>query len=181
MQTDPKTKSVLIVVDMQTCYLNLFENQDYLRARIESVNRAILEARGKGMRVIITEHEFTGFWTRLVIKLFMKGAGIRGCDGFSTDPRIEKLDTDSVYLKFKEDLFSVESLVERLRKEGVGRILLTGQDGMYCIKGSARGGRKLGYEVTVVDSGVLTCKERKWRAEKSALKSIGVRFASESE
>jgi nicotinamidase-related amidase len=181
MQSDSQAKSVLIVVDMQTCYLNLYKDQDYPRSGIGAVNRAISEARAKGLPVIFTEHEFTGFWTCLGVRLLMKGAGIRGCDGFSTDPRIEKLETDSVYLKFKEDLFSVESLVERLRKEGVGRILLTGQDGMYCIKGSARGGRKLGYEVTVVDSGVLTCKERKWRAEKSALKSIGVRFASESE
>jgi len=181
MLSDSQIKSVLIVVDMQTCYLNLYKNQDYLRERIGSVNRAIREARGKGMTVIITEHEFTGFWTRLAIKLFTKGAGLRGCEGFSTDPRIDRSAAEPVYLKFKEDLFSVESLVEKLRKEGVGKIFLTGQDGMYCIKGSARGGRKLGFEVTVLDSGVLTCNERKWRAEKSALESIGVRFASENE
>ena len=178
MQPDLQAKSVLIVVDMQTCYLNLYKNQDYLRERIEAVNRAISEARGKGMTVIITEHEFTGFWTRLVIKLFMKGAGIRGCDGFSTDPRVDRSAADPVYLKFKEDLFSVDSLVERLTEEGAGRILLAGQDGMYCIKGSARGGRKRGYEVTVLDPGILTCNERRWRAEKAALESIGVRFAS---
>jgi nicotinamidase-related amidase len=181
MQTDSAAKGVLIVVDMQTCYLNTYKNQDYLRERIESVNRAISEARAKGLPVIFTEHEFTGFFTSLTIRLFMKGAGLRGCEGFSTDPRIDRSADEPVYLKFKEDLFSVASLVERLRREGVGRILLTGQDGMYCIKGSARGGRKLGYEVTVLDSGVLTCNERKWRAEKSALKSIGVRFASEGE
>jgi nicotinamidase-related amidase len=169
-----------MVVDMQTCYLNTYRNQDYLRERIGAVNRAISEARAHGLPVIFTEHEFTGFFTRLTIRLLMKGAGLRGCEGFSTDPRIDRSADDALYLKFKEDLFSVESLVERLRRDGVGRILLAGQDGMYCIKGSARGGRKLGYEVTVLDSGVLTCNERKWRAEKLALKSIGVRFASES-
>jgi nicotinamidase-related amidase len=176
-QSSPPTGSVLIVVDMQACYLNLYKDQEYARRKIECVNRAISEARGRGMTVIFVEHEFAGFLTRMAIKLLMKGAGIRGCDGFPTDPRIDKSATDPLYLKFRGDLFSVDSLVGKLNKDGVSNILLAGQDGNYCIQESARGGKRLGYDITVLDSGVATNSEKRWRKEKAALESEGIRIA----
>jgi biuret amidohydrolase len=177
-QSSPPTGSALIVVDMQACYLNLYKDQEYARRKIECVNQAISEARGRGMPVIFVEHEFTGLLMRMVLKLFMKGAGIRGCDGFPTDPRIDKSPTEPLYLKFRENLFSVDSLVERLKRDRIGKVVLAGQDGIYCIQGSARGGKRLGYDITVLDPGVATNSEKRWRKEKAALESEEIRIAS---
>ena len=173
-----QTGSVLFVVDMQECYLNGYKDQEYVRGRIDCVNRTIAEARSKGVTLIFIEHEFTGVLLRLVLKLFWKGAGIRGFKGFPTDGRIDRQPTDPVYLKFEEDLFSVGSVVERLKRDRVENVVLVGQDGIYCIQGSARGGKSRGFGVTILDSGVATRSERKWRACKAALLSEGVRIVS---
>ncbi|MGD1030325.1 MAG: isochorismatase family protein [Opitutaceae bacterium] len=176
VQSDSQTGGALFVVDMQACYLNLYKDQEYVERRIGSVNRAIREARAKGMPVIFIEHEFTGALMRLVSGLFLKGAGIRGRDGFHIDERVDKSAAEPVYLKTKEDLFSVNSLAERLKKDGIENVLLSGQDGLYCIKGSARGARRRGFKVSILDSCVLASNDRKWRLEKAALESEGVRI-----
>jgi len=182
---DPLTKSrtggsVLIVVDMQECYLNSYNDQEYVRGKIESVNRAIGEARGKGIPVIFMEHEYTGV-ARLVSKLFLKGAGIPGREGFHTDKRIDRSADEPVYLKTELDLFSVDSLSDRLKKDRIEDVILAGQDGIYCIQGSARGGRKRGFMISILDACVVSSNERKWRWHKAALESAGVRIVSQAQ
>jgi nicotinamidase-related amidase len=63
-----------------------------------------------------------------------------------------------------------------LKIEKIQNIFLVGQDGNYCIKDSARGGKLRGFNVFVVESSVATNNEKKWKEEKTRLQSLGIHF-----
>lgn len=173
-----KTDSVLVVVDMQTCFLRTYRDQDYVRDRIGAVNRAIQEARSRDIPVVFVEHEYVGALRQLVLRLFFKGLGTRAAADFPTDRRIQKSGADPLFTKTTGDSFSVRALAERLRKDGVRNVLLAGQDGDHCIPATARGGRRLGFNVIIIAPAIAAQDDGKWQLEKAALESAGVQIAS---
>jgi nicotinamidase-related amidase len=112
--------------------------------------------------------------TAMLGNLVWHGAAMAGSPGARLDPRIEVPPGVRVFAKERDNAFSNAGLEPHLRSEGVGRVWIVGVMAEGCVRATALGACKLGFEVVVPGEGIATHAVWKARLADWPLRRAGV-------
>lgn len=155
-----RDRTALLLVDLQAEHLD--GSLPDTAARLAATLDLAAEAKAAGWPVIAIRHGWQTASTRLVARLALKGKGIAWRKGTELHPAIEGL-ADHVVTKDRQDAFSNPELDRLLDRLQVGRLIIAGLDGVYCVAKTASGALNRGYRVTVPDGVVLTGEPARWQ------------------
>jgi nicotinamidase-related amidase len=148
------------------------EQAEYL---IVVANRLIdLFHNNRGV-VIFIGSEFNK--TDFVGNLFRRFSALKGSDGAHLDPRINSKGCP-YFPKSKSDAFSNPDLDAYLKKHRVTSIYMCGVYSEGCIRATAVGARKKGYQVSLIVDAVLSNRRFKHNWALSYLSKRGVTLVS---
>ncbi len=148
-------RTALFVMDMQTDFLDpkgrwpvaLVE----VPGLIESANRGIKAAQEQGLEVVYIANEFPPErWRR---NGFLNGAAIKGQPGVELDRRLKVINAN-YFPKSQGNAFHNRALDDFLKAGGIKHVILAGVFASECIKSTALGALKLGYQVSVLINSV---------------------------
>ena len=139
------TRQVLVVIDLQN---DITKNY---REIIDSVNRAVDWAAGRGMHVVYSRHHNRSEGTRPF------KPGTRGAEPV---PEL-RLASDNVFIKTKSSALTSEEFAAFLRRHGVTECFLTGADATACVKSTAYNLARAGYAVRVLSDCVTSYDKTK--------------------
>ena len=162
----------LLVIDLQSCYLDRYGDQKQVEKVIASCNRAMATARADGAPMLYIEHEMTGL-TGLAMRLFYGGMGVRGKAGFATDRRVEQVAAAPTLIKRGGDALADDYILGWIERKGVETLRVCGQDGNHCIQATVRGALKRGYGVELYVGAVAANDYDKWRQTREQLLGAG--------
>ena len=166
---------VLLVIDIQSCYINTYKNQQSVTHLIDNTNRHIEDATRKGIPIILIEHEFRGWLLTAIMKTFFRGMGLKGSEDFPTDPRV-KIKPDKYFIKTKGDSLTVNKLEDYLKANKISQLILLGQDGNECIRATTLGSLRRGYTTYILEDAVGASNEAKWRKNRDLLIEMGAKM-----
>ncbi len=170
-----------MIIDMQTAFTRMEGDdaweEDHLGRAIARIQMLADEAQAEGRKVIVVRQVFQGWYTNFMIKLTAKGRGAAGSEGLELDLSLA-IDADLDVEKPLGDSFSAKALDRFLATHRIGALQLTGLDGNFCVKATARGALGRGYDVILNDDAILAQDHAAWAKEKTALTAKGARLAS---
>lgn len=138
-------------------------------------NRLINLFHNNGSVVIFIGSEFKR--TDFVGNLFRRFSALKGSDGAYLDPRINSKGCP-YFPKSKSDAFSNPDLDAYLKKRRVSSIYVCGVYSEGCIRATAVGARKKGYQVSLIVDAVLSNRRFKHNWALSYLSKRGVTLVS---
>ena len=180
MNKDPMTypQKALLVIDIQEDYTGStarppfpYKDADKL---IGSVNKVIQKATEQNILMVYIRQEFEGIFGRLFSKIFSGGTAIKGRPGTEIDKRID-IKSAHLFTKPEANAFSNAGLGVFLEEQKVGSLYLTGLDAWYCVFSTAKAGKKLGYEVSIIKDAIALKAENKWVEILDKYKQAGIR------
>lgn len=174
----------LLVIDIQEDYTGVtakppFPYKDSERL-ISTVNRIIEEAVKKKIIVIYICQEFDGFIGRTVSKLFGHGTAIKGNPGTELDKR-NKVISNHCFTKPMPDAFSNSKLEGFLNEYQINQLYLVGLDAAGCVYFTAKGALKRGYNVSVIEEGIVILDEKKWDSLLKKFEQEGITLITSQE
>lgn len=145
----------LIIIDVQRSYMTKYKTD-----LLERINRQIDDAQKNQYDIVYIKN------TKL----------LRG--GAVTDEFVDELNhvSDNIYYKDKADAFSSGELISYLNSRNISEVELIGVDGNSCIKASAKGAVKNGFNVSVILNCAGIANPERFDRTKEQLEKIGVRF-----
>lgn len=171
-----RDRTALLVIDVQEDYTQDTRKRKwprgYVEERLARINALAQETKRAGDPVIVVRHQFEGFLANSLIHMVGEGLGTATSGGLGLDPRLA-IEADAEFIKHVGDSFSVAALNDYLAAHDVGRVRLVGLDGCYCIKSTALGALKRGYDVVIEEDAVLSINQTSWVQCKSHLKRAG--------
>ncbi|WP_299424504.1 isochorismatase family cysteine hydrolase [uncultured Shimia sp.] len=150
-----RENAALMLVDLQSVFWN---EGPYSEADKQAVATVILgevqAAKAKGTPVIALRQEWSLPATKVIARLTMKGQAVAGTSGTEmAAPFVGYADHELV--KRVQDGFETGALDELLAELNVGALRIVGLDYNYCVAKTALAAVRRGYDVTVVEPGVL--------------------------
>jgi nicotinamidase-related amidase len=181
--TDASPKAI-IVVDIQEDYTGTtakppfpYKDSDHL---IASINTVLAYAAERGWTIVYTTQEFEGILGTIASKLLFKGVAIKGQPGTKLDARLNVLSRHHIS-KSSLNAFANPQLHAVLQEHHVEEIYLVGLDGAYCLDKTAKGGARLGYNVTMIEDCVVTQFEKRCASLRQQYEKFGMRLISSHE
>lgn len=174
-----RNRTALLVIDVQEDYTQDTRKRKwpagYVEERLARINVLAHAAKQAGDPVIAVRHQFDGLLANSLVHLVGEGLGTATSGGLGLDPRLA-IDADAEFVKHVGDGFSVAALNAYLAAHDVGRVRLVGLDGCYCIKSTALGALKRGYDVVIEEDAVLSINQTSWAQCKGHLRRAGAIF-----
>ncbi len=168
----------LLVVDLQTDFLDAQGRfpvaLDQVAGLLETTNRLIAYGVTEGWEVVYIANEFPASRSR---SLGLSGAATKGQPGVELDKRLRVV--NSIYFpKSGGDAFHNSALENYLKRAGVTRVMLVGVFANECIRRTASGALKRGYEVWVISDAVADADAQTRARALEAMKVRGVTVVS---
>lgn len=177
---DPASRpnTALLIIDFQEDFTSASAKQAYSTKSIEStlaaINALVETANENGTPVISVRQKFDGWYINLLVRLLNEGRGGASSDGLDLDARIDG-DIDHDIVKSRADAFHEEKLDRILAQHGVGKLIVVGLDGEYCVNATITGALNRGYDVSFSDATTLTLNSDNWQKVKSRLIAAGAK------
>jgi nicotinamidase-related amidase len=128
--------SAVLVIDVQQSALAGCADADGVVSRINGLLR---RARTACVPVIFIQHEDPA-----------DPDMAKGSPGWQLAAALDRLEHEPVVAKTYRDSFAGTDLAERLTRDGVGRLVITGAHSDYCVQMTALSAVLHGYDVTLV-------------------------------
>ena len=160
-----RDRTAVLLLDLQVDFLDVEQGKmpvlavDALRV-IGAANDVLTGRSLPDALPVLVVNQFPP--TATLGNFFRRGAAILGSAGASLDPRIHAPPNVRVFSKRRSSAFSNMDLEAYLRGEGVGKIWIIGVMSEACVRATALGARKLGFEVVVAEAGIAT--NAPWKA-----------------
>jgi len=142
-----RTKTALLVIDVQNGVMANAVNRDDVIAKIKSL---VGRARQAEVPVVWVQHSDEGL--------------PRDSDGWRYVPELERRDAEPLVHKNYGDSFEGTHLESLLAERGVGRLVVTGAQTDQCIRSTIHGGFARGYDVLLVGDAHTTEDLTEWGA-----------------
>jgi nicotinamidase-related amidase len=165
--------TVLLVIDMQVDFLNHMGRLQVERKRVDglisNVNSAIARCQERGIPVVHIGNEFPRFSIANPFRFF---AAIKGTPGAKLDPRVRAEGT--CYLpKHHGDALTNPDLPVLLTRLKVRKVLLAGVFANGCVRATARGAIRRGYQTVILADCVGSGSERSTRRALVSMRGLG--------
>jgi nicotinamidase-related amidase len=150
------TGDALIVLDLQRDFLEERGRMRIAAGQVEPLigvaNATIDAAQARGTRVAYVVNAFPR--SQRLLNFFRRGAAVAGTMGAELDPRVRVVAGAPTFTKDRGDGFTNPELGAWLKGQGVKRLAILGVFAPACVRATARGALRSGFEVTVVGDGV---------------------------
>lgn len=173
-----RTETAMLVIDMQADFTGENDKQNWpepdFQTRLDSLNENVTTAQSAGIPVIALRLVYQGWYRNFLMGILAKGQGTAGSDGLQLDSRLT-FTPDENYPKPLGDSFSSENLEVYLEANNIGKLILVGLDGSYCLNTTAQSALARGYEVEIIDSAIFAQDRDKWNALRAELVKTGAK------
>jgi len=144
------TKSILLVIDMQTNLLKpgsggLHVDSSTSNALIENVNKNIRAAASFHIPVCYIQNE----WTNPFVNYFTNNVCKKGGPGTEFDPRLLIVDS-LVFHKSVPNSFSSKELIKFIERDSIKTIYIAGIMVEGCVGSTARNSLKKGFQTVLI-------------------------------
>ncbi|MFT8452117.1 MAG: cysteine hydrolase family protein [Zymomonas mobilis] len=141
-------KTALLVIDMQMLMQeNIDKGRDYTSDKISINIPALLSAfRAADKPVFHIRHQQSEKMAQVYPNK----------ESFYPMPCAEAVKGETVLYKTTSSAFASTDLAERLHKEGISRLVITGAVAGFCVNSTVRAAKDLGFEVVVVKDALLS-------------------------
>jgi len=133
MTTLGRTKSALLVIDVQNQVVDGAFNKDQV---IANINTAVGNARAAGVPVVWVQH--SDDWMAI------------GSDDWQIVPQLSPADGEPKVGKLYRNSFEATTLEEVLAGLGVGHVYVCGAQTNNCVRFTSHGAMERGYDVTLL-------------------------------
>jgi len=136
----------LVVIDVQKA---MFQIPEFVpldgEAVVDRIAMLIAAARGAGTPVFFVQHDGGP-----------EDPFHPGKPGFAFHDKLAPQATDDVTVKYRGSAFNGTDLDAKLKKAGVGTVVICGMQSEYCVDSAVRGAVEHGYKVVLVADGHST-------------------------
>ncbi|WP_310618844.1 cysteine hydrolase family protein [Flexibacterium corallicola] len=171
-----RPNTALLVIDVQEDFTQGLWDEELLNEQLQGINHLVKQADTNEIPVLTIRQTYQGWYTNFIVGLLGKGKGARNSKGLQLDPRL-KISTATDMIKPYADAFSALQLDRVLAKQRVGRLILAGLDGNFCIKITALAALNRGFEVHIAEGALLFMDHGKWVETKNELIAMGVKVS----
>lgn len=175
---DPRDRpnSALLIIDLQEDFTLAKGKNGYEPALvdkvIDAINDLVTHANENGYPVISIRQTFKGWYVNFLVNLLNKGRGGPASQGLDIDDRLFG-DIDHDIVKAHADAFREPVLEQVLERQKVGKLIIVGLDGNYCVNKTTHAALNRGYEVSFSDATTLAIKPSSWRKTRSGMMARG--------
>lgn len=173
-----RPNTAVLIIDLQDDFTSSASMHAYpanvMSKTIAAINTLVETANDAGSPVISVRQTFKGWYINLLVKLLNEGRGGAKSDGLDLDARIDG-DIDHDIVKTRADAFHEEKLDRILDQHGVGKLIIVGLDGDYCVNATITGALNRGYDVSFSDATTLALNSETWQKTKSRLIASGAK------
>lgn len=171
-----RPNSALLIIDVQEDFTSSNGKHAYrpdtVVKLITAINELVGVANANGSPVISIRQTFRGWYINFLVKLFNEGRGSPTSGGLDLDNRING-DIDHDIVKARADGFSEPELDRVLDRQKVGKLIIVGLDGDFCVKATVQAALNRGYEVSFSDATTLALNPNSWKKTKAELTARG--------
>ncbi|NIY74123.1 cysteine hydrolase [Thalassospira sp. HF15] len=171
-----RPNSALLIVDVQEDFTSPNSKHAYpadmVDKLITAINELVETANRNGSPVISIRQTFRGWYINFLVKLLNEGRGSPKSKGLDLDERING-DIDHDIVKARADGFSEPELDRVLDRQKVGKLIIVGLDGDFCLKATMQAALNRGYEVSFSDATTLALNPDSWKKTKAELTARG--------
>ena len=139
MTTLGRTKSALLVIDVQNQVVDGAFNKDQV---IANINAAVGKARAAGVPIVWIQH--SDDWMAI------------GSDDWQIVPQLSPADAEPKVGKLYRNSFEATTLEEVLASLGVGHVYVCGAQTNNCVRYTTHGALERGYDVTLLSDAHTT-------------------------
>jgi biuret amidohydrolase len=176
-----RPNDALLVIDLQSDFTRKTGKDGYeamkVQTVLESVNALAAKAHARGASVVSIRQVVTAPLAAFIGRVLAGPEGIIGSPGISLDPRLD-LKAAHDFTKHRGDAFSNPELGQWLDSNRIGKLQIVGLDGCYCVRLTSLGALNRGYEVEIIESGVLAANIKRWYECKQQLAQQGAAVAT---
>lgn len=171
-----RPNSALLIIDLQEDFTTATGKNAYppemVDKLITAINGLVKTANANGSPVISIRQTFRGWYIKFLVSLLNEGRGNPKSGGLDLDMRIHG-DIDHDIVKSRADGFSEPELDRVLDRQKVGKLIIVGLDGDYCVKTTIQAALNRGYEVSFSDATTLALNPDSWQKTKASLTARG--------
>tara|TARA_E500000318_G_scaffold100750_1_gene103667 strand:- start:170 stop:874 length:705 start_codon:yes stop_codon:yes gene_type:complete len=177
---DPASRpnTALLLIDLQDDFTSDSAKHTYpadaMTNGIMAINKLVETANANGSPVISIRQTFTGWYINFLVKLLNEGRGSPKSKGLDIDARIDG-DIDHDIVKSRADAFHEPELSRVLDRQHVGKLIIVGLDGDFCVNATMKAALDRGYDVSFSDATTLAHNPQSWRKTKSRLIALGAK------
>ena len=150
-----RPNSALLIVDVQEDFTSSDGKHAYpadmVDKLISAINKLVEAANANGTPVISIRQTFRGWYMNFIMKLLNEGRGSPKSKGLDLDERVNG-DIDHDIVKARADGFSEPELDRVLDRQKVGKLIIVGLDGDFCVKANMQAALKLQVELGFISS-----------------------------
>jgi nicotinamidase-related amidase len=151
-----QSRTALLMIDLQAVFWDAGTFTKTAKAEAKTQILAEVDAaRSNGVPIIAIRQEWSIPSTKAVARLLMKGQAVEGTSGTELAAPFRDV-ADHVMIKRVQDSFETKELDALLAQLNVGKLRIVGLDTNYCIAKTALAARQRGYDVEIVEQGVLS-------------------------
>lgn len=167
-----RPNSALLIVDLQDDFTKATGKNSYAPELVDNfitaINKLVDTANKNGAPVISVRQTFRGWFMNTLFKLVNKGRGTQCSTGLDLDDRVNG-DIDHDIIKSRADSFSEPELDRVLDSQNVGKLIIVGLDGDFCVNATMRSALNRGYEVAFSDATTLALNPDSWKKTRAKL------------
>lgn len=173
-----RPNTALLLIDLQEDFTTGNSKYRYPEADmekgLEAINNLVEAANANGSPVIAIRQTFVGWYMNFLAALLNQGRGCQKSNGLDIDERIDG-DIDHDIVKSRADAFHEPELDRVLNSQNVGKLIIVGLDGDFCVKATTKAALNRGYEVYFSDATTLVFNPRSWKKTRSQLIALGAK------
>lgn len=176
-----RQRAALVVIDLQSDFTRKTGSKGYDPARVDAalaaVNAQARKAHAEGVPVVAIRQVVSAPLAAFLGRFLAGPEVIIGSPGLGLDPRLD-IRADRDFTKHRGDAFCNPAFGSWLDEQGIGKLQIVGLDGCYCVRLTSIGALNRGYEVEVIDGGVLASDSTRWSDCKAQLGRQGASFTA---
>jgi len=173
------SKTAVIIIDMQRAFTATDLPPDFdaqvVQPAVGHINDLAHLARRRGWPVLAVRMIMKNPRLRLAMRVVGAPMPKAGSPEVELDPRLELAGAE-VFDKEVGDAFASPQFDAFLRQHDVGRVLVTGLDGIACVQRTARGALQRGYDVGLVQQAIISRHVEDWQNWQDKLQDLGARI-----
>jgi len=171
-----RPNTALLLIDLQDDFTSDKAKYRYpdaaMKDGIQAINKLVETANINGSPVISIRQTFTGWYMNFLVTLLNQGRGCQKSKGLDIDTRIDG-DIDHDIVKSRADAFYEPELDRVLNAHDVGKLIIVGLDGDFCVNATTKAALNRGYDVYFSDATTLAFNPQSWQKTKSRLVALG--------
>ncbi|MCC9623077.1 cysteine hydrolase [Thalassospira sp. MA62] len=175
-----RPNTALLIIDLQEDFTTGTGKHTYapdlVDRLIKAINDLVQTANANGTPVISIRQTFSGVLMKSLAKFVNKGRGNPKSNGLDLDDRING-DIDHDIVKSRADAFTEVELEKVLDRQKVGKLIIVGLDGDYCVNATMQAALNRGYDVSFSDATTLALNTGTWKKTKARLSAQGAHGA----